>query len=126
MRTWDVLDEKERTMDVIKGYVDVNDDMENETMKVQEDTACTRLDCCRHLHKLCLHNPCPQRWGPDSVFWASRPSLPAVWLALLLTKAGDVESNHGPTTHTNKHTPVIWICDLCHKQKKRKTNLNQM
>ena len=23
----------------------------------------------RHsLHKLCLHNPCPQRWGPDSVF----------------------------------------------------------
>ena len=27
MRTWDVLEEKERTMDVIKGYV------ENETMK---------------------------------------------------------------------------------------------
>ena len=27
MRTWDVLDAKERTMDVIKGYV------ENETMK---------------------------------------------------------------------------------------------
>ena len=33
MRTWDVLDEKERTMDVIKGYVDVNDDVVNETMK---------------------------------------------------------------------------------------------
>ena len=32
MRTWDVLDEKERTMDVIKGYVEVNDDVENETM----------------------------------------------------------------------------------------------
>ena len=28
MRTWDVLEEKERTMDVIKGYVE-----ENETMK---------------------------------------------------------------------------------------------
>ena len=33
MRTRDVLDEKERTMDVIKGYVEMNDDMENETMK---------------------------------------------------------------------------------------------
>ena len=82
-------------------------------LQVQEDTACTRLDCCRHMHKLCLHNP-------DSVFWASRPSLPAAWLALLLTKAGDVESNPGPTTHTNKHTPVIWICDLCHKQINKK------
>ena len=33
MRTWDVLDDKERTMDVIKGYVNMNDDLENETMK---------------------------------------------------------------------------------------------
>ena len=30
MRTWDVLDEKERTMDVIKGYVEMNDNVENE------------------------------------------------------------------------------------------------
>ena len=29
----DVMDENERTMDVIKGYVEVNDDVENETMK---------------------------------------------------------------------------------------------
>ena len=28
-----MLEEKERTMDVIKGYVEVNDDMENETLK---------------------------------------------------------------------------------------------
>ena len=33
LRTWDVLEEKERTMDVIKRYVEVNDDVENETMK---------------------------------------------------------------------------------------------
>ena len=52
-------------------------------------------------------------------FWASRPSLSAAWLALFLTKAGNVESNPGPT-HTNKHTPVIWICDLCHKQINKK------
>ena len=36
MRTWDVLDEKERTMDVIKGYVEVNDDVENETRNIWE------------------------------------------------------------------------------------------
>ena len=29
----DVLEEKERTMGVIKGYMEVNDDVENETMK---------------------------------------------------------------------------------------------
>ena len=33
MRTWDVLDQKQRTMVVIKGYVEVNDDGENEIMK---------------------------------------------------------------------------------------------
>ena len=33
MSTWDVMDEKERTMDVIKGYADVNDVVENETMR---------------------------------------------------------------------------------------------
>ena len=86
---------------------------------VQEDTTCTRLDCCRNMHKSCLHNPCPLRWGPDSVFWASRPSLPAALLALL-TKAGDVVSNPGPTTYTDKHTPVNWICNLCHKQINKK------
>ena len=28
-----MLEEKERTMDVIKGYVEVNNDVENETLK---------------------------------------------------------------------------------------------
>ena len=37
MRTWEVLEEKERTMDVIKGYVEVNDDVENDTMKYLGD-----------------------------------------------------------------------------------------
>ena len=55
----------------------------------------------------------------NPVIWASQPSLSAAWMALLRTKAGDVESNPGSTTHTNKHTPVIWICDLCHNQIKK-------
>ena len=47
-----------------------------------------------------------------TVFWACRSCGPAEWLALLLTKAGDVETNPGPTT-LNKQ---VRICDICHKQ----------
>ena len=47
-----------------------------------------------------------------TVFRASWPCRPAGWLALLLTKAGDVETNPGPTT-SNKR---VWICDICYKQ----------
>ena len=47
-----------------------------------------------------------------TVFWACRPCGPAGWLALLLTKAGDVETNPGSTTLNKK----VWICDICHKQ----------
>ena len=44
-----------------------------------------------------------------TVFWACGP---AGWLALLLTKVGDVETNPGPTTLNKK----VWICDICYKQ----------
>ena len=40
--------------------------------------------------------PCPLESGPSSRFWASRPLEPAELLALLILKAGDVESNPGP------------------------------
>ena len=56
--------------------------------------------------------PAPSNGGPIYVFWACRPCGPAGWLALLLTKAGDVETNPGPTTLNKK----VWICDICHKQ----------
>ena len=48
-----------------------------------------------------------------------KSSIPAAWLALLLTKAADVESNPGPTKHTNKDTSVIWICDPCYKSRNK-------
>ena len=48
--------------------------------------------------------------------WAGRPSGPAGWLAQLLLKAGDVETNPGP-----KHTRTqVWICDICHREITRK------
>ena len=56
--------------------------------------------------------PAPSNGGPIYRFWACRPCGPAGWLALLLTKAGDVETNPGPTTVNKK----AWICDICHKQ----------
>ena len=50
--------------------------------------------------------------GPSTVFWASRQCGPAVWLAMLLIKAGDAETNPGPTI-TRKQ---VWICDICYRQ----------
>ena len=50
--------------------------------------------------------------GARLPFLASRPCGPAGWLAMLLIKAGYVETNPGPTT-LNKR---VWICDICYKQ----------
>ena len=61
----------------------------------------------------CVEPSRPQQWRPDlPFFWASRPCGPAGWLALLLTKTGDVETNPGPTTLHKR----VWICDICYKQ----------
>ena len=60
----------------------------------------------------CVDPSRPQKWGTDYRVWASRPCGPAGWLAMLLIKAGDVETNPGPTT-TRKQ---VWICDICHRQ----------
>ena len=52
----------------------------------------------------------PQAMGARLPF--CRPCGPAGLLAMLLIKAGDVETNPGPTT-TRKQ---IWICDICHRK----------
>ena len=60
----------------------------------------------------CVEHSRPQQWGPDLPFLASRPCGLVGWLALPLIKAGDVETNPGPT-----NTPKqVWICDICPKQ----------
>ena len=64
------------------------------------------------LCKLCRTSPPPAMGARFTVFWACRSCGPAGWLALLLTQAGDVETNPGPTTLNKK----VWICDICHKQ----------
>ena len=79
------------------------------------DTAYKRWSCHSGLKlmcKLCRTSPSPAMEARFTVFLACRPCRPAGWLALLLTKAGDVETNSGPTTLNKK----AWICDICHKQ----------
>ena len=79
------------------------------------DTAYKRWSChsgFKLLCKLCRTSTPPAMGARFTVFWACRPCGPAGWLALLLTKAGDVETNPGPTTLNKK----VWICDICHKQ----------
>ena len=79
------------------------------------DTANKRWSChSRHklLYKLCCSFPPPAMGARFTVFCACRSCVPAGWLALLLTKAGDVETNPGPTTRNKR----VWICDICYKQ----------
>ena len=85
------------------------------TQMAPNDTAYKRWSChsgFKLLCKLCRTSPPPAMGVRFTVFWACRPCGPAGWLALLLTKAGDVETNPGPTTLNKK----VWICDICHKQ----------
>ena len=64
-------------------------------------------NCCAN----CVETSRPQQWVADLPFLcARRPCEPAGWLALLLIKLGDVETNQGPTT-THKQ---VWTCDICH------------
>ena len=77
------------------------------------DTAYKRWSCHSGLKLLCkLCRTSPPLGARFTIFWAYRPCGPAGWLALLLTKAGDVDTNPGPTTLNKK----VWICDICHKQ----------
>ena len=56
--------------------------------------------------------PTPSNGGRITYFFASWPCGPAGWLAMLLIKAGDVETNPG-STNTRKQ---VWICNICHRQ----------
>ena len=84
-------------------------------LQAPNNTAYKRWSChsgLKLLCKLCRTSPPPAMGARFTVFWACRPCGPAGWLVLLLTKAGDVETNPGPTTLNKK----VWICDICHKQ----------
>ena len=85
-----------------------------DNVEAPNDTAYKRCSCHSRLQLMCkLCRTSPQQWGPDLPFFgACWPCGPAGWLARLLTKAGDVETNLGATTLNKK----IWICDICHKQ----------
>ena len=51
------MDEKERTMDIIKGYVEVNDDVENETMIGRSMARKTKESCKCDTYLLILFIP---------------------------------------------------------------------
>ena len=66
-------------------------------------------NCCANYVET---SPSPAMGARFTVLWASRPCGPAGWLALLLIKGGDVETNPGPTTSHNR----VWIYYICYKQ----------
>ena len=87
-------------------YVDDDDDRQTEERKIQKseryrrakDAACTRSLCSiRSGSTNGINFSLPTgKWAQLQFFGASRPLEPAEWLALLILKAGDVESNPGP------------------------------
>ena len=46
----------------------------------------------------CVEDSRPQRWLPDIRFFGKSAMRTRWVVALLLTKAGDIETNPGPTT----------------------------
>ena len=84
------------------------DQISDDSTLAPNDTAYKRWSChsgFKLLCKLCRTSPPPALGARFTVFWPCRPCGPAGWLALLLTKAGDVETNPGPTTSNKK----VWI-----------------
>ena len=86
--------------------------IEHVLLEAPNDTAYKRWSChSRHklLCKLCQTFQSPAMGARFTVFGHAGPTG---WLALLLTKVGNVETNPGPIT-LNKR---VWSCDICHKQ----------
>ena len=81
--------------------------MDEEVQQAPNDTAYKRWSCHsghKLLCKLCRTLPPTAMGAQYTVVLASRP---CGWLALLLTKVGDVETNAGPITQTNESGFVI-------------------
>ena len=82
----------------------VNDGLDEEmglqtTQPASSGAVTADPSCCAN----CVKPLRPQQCGPDlPFFWACRPCGPAGWLALLLTKVSDVETNPDPTTLNKK------------------------
>ena len=71
-------------------------------------TVTVDANCCANGVQI----SCPQQCVPDFPF-LGKPAMRTHWMAGAAPhKAGNVETNPGPT---NTHKQV-WICDICHKQ----------
>ena len=88
--------------------------------KTQPARGWNATDICTN----CVNTTLSPEMGTRIRFMGKPAVAPCRMAGSAPTKAGDVESNSSSTTHTNKHAPVIWICDLCHKQiKKQQTSI---
>ena len=95
------------------------------TITSPNDTAYTRWSCHSGLENpvhIVSTPPAPSNGDPITVLGASRLCRPAGWLAMLLIKAGDVETNPGPTTIHKQ----VRICDICHRQTQVRKQISVM
>ena len=73
-----------------------DDTAERRMQERRMQPACGRFDRFDLDRQIASTFPAHWKVGPAPVFGASQPLEPAEWLALLILKAGDVESNPGP------------------------------
>ena len=64
-------------------------DLAASTKRIQPARGRCATDCAKCIHLF------PPLWRPGHPFLGSQPCVPAVWLALRLLLAGDIESNPG-------------------------------
>ena len=68
----------------------------------------------------CVDPSRPQQWVPNYRF-LGKPAMRTHWMAgNTPLKAGDVETEPGPTTSRKQ----VWICDLCHRQVQAKKQIS--
>ena len=82
------------------------------SLQVQEDTACTRLDCCRHLHKIVSTQSLPPEMGARFIFFgqACRRFLSPGWLCSSQkrgTSSPILARRHTQTLTSHHHRRVI-------------------
>ena len=96
----------------------VSDASGDHMVEVQEDTACTRLDCCRN----CVYTiPAPRDGGPIPFFGqAGRRSLPPGWLC------SSQKRGTSSQTLVQQHTNTLQSFGFVTSVINIKTNLNQM
>ena len=100
----------------IKGYVEVNDDVENETMKVPRRHSLHEVGMLQRSAQTVSTKSHPPEMGAPIPFLGKPVITPCFLAGSFLTKVGDVKSKSGqPHTQTNTLQPFGFVTFVTNK-----------